>query len=67
MHSSSVFLLENGSPLSWGLSGMGIKPGLQARAEVECRVRPTDAPTITPRKTGPLLRYLSDNQAIKSA
>ena len=39
---------------------------LQARAGVECRVRPTDAPTITPRKTGPLLRYPSDNQAMKS-
>ena len=50
-----------------GLPGVGIKPGLQARAGVECRTRPTDAPTRTPRKTGPLLRYLSDNQAIKSA
>ena len=46
---------------------MGIKPGLQARAGVECRARPTDAAITLPRGSAPFLHHHRDYQAIKSA
>ena len=46
---------------------MGIKPGLQARAGVECRARPTDATITLPRGSAPFLHHQSDYEAIKSA
>ena len=46
---------------------MGIKPGLQACAGVECRARPTDATMTMPRGSAPFLHHQSDYQAIKSA
>ena len=67
---SSVFLENASHPelqLLRGLPGMGIKPGLQARAGVESRARPADATTTLPRGSAPFLHHQSDFQAIKSA